>query len=387
MKKKILVVSTACLTSINREIYRRFSSDDFDITLLVPTQMRIGDSTINAEPTKNNDPKIIFKSLTNHNPRTMLFHDLNKIIYDVSPNIIILDNDPVSLINFRLTLLKFKFKYKLVNISCENIKYSITKNFFTGNINLAFKSFIKSVSLIYFRRYVDLIFTINKDGEEIYQNFNFNKVVKIPLGINENNFFINYEKRNKIRNQYNINCIVLSFFGRMIYEKGFHLLIEALGELKHFKWKLMIDKFSLYENQYMSRVEMLLNKHSLKDRVIFVDPTHDNISEFMNASDLVIIPSLISETFKEQYCRVAAEALACGKKILSSKSGALPELIGDHGTFFNIDDNSSLTKNLEKLLNFDFENNPYSINSHEYAINFLSVKKQHLIMRSQLMQL
>ena len=100
----------------------------------------------------------------------------------------------------------------------------------------------------------------------------------------------------------------------MIYEKGFHLLIEALGELKHFKWKLMIDKFSLYENQYMSRVEMLLNKHSLKDRVIFVDPTHDNISEFMNASDLVIIPSLISETFKEQYCRVAAEALACGKK-------------------------------------------------------------------------
>ena len=75
------------------------------------------------------------------------------------------------------------------------------------------------------------------------------------------------------------------------------------------------------------------------------------------------------------------------KKILSSKYGALPELIGDHGTFFNIDDNSSLTKNLEKLLNFDFENNPYSINSNEYAINFLSVKKQHLIMRSQLMQL
>ena len=173
----------------------------------------------------------------------------------------------------------------------------------------------------------------------------------------------------------------------MIYEKGFHVLIEALGELKQFKWKLMIDKFSAYNNDYMSQIDYLLNKHSLSDRVIYVDPTHDNINEFMNASDLIIIPSLITKTFKEQYCRVAAEAMACGKKILSSKSGALPELIGSNGTFFDVDNKFSLILKLKEFFNFDFEKYPYSLSSYEYASKYLSVNRQYLIMQEELLKI
>lgn len=387
MKTKILVISTACLTSINREIYRRFDLNNYDITLLVPSKMKIGDSSKVAEPKTDDDPKIIFGHLNRSNPRTMLFRNFYKIINDLSPNIIILDNDPVSFINFKLSLWKKKKNFKLVNISCENIEYTFFNNFFVGDFKLSFKSLIKKISLIYFKKYIDLIFTINNDGKKLYEKAGFNNVVKIPLGINENIFSINKDKRNKLRAHYEIDCTIVSFFGRMIYEKGFHLLIEALGELKQFKWKLMIDKFSAYKSDYMSNIDYLLNKHSLSDRVIYVDPTHDNINEFMNASDLIIIPSLITKTFKEQYCRVAAEAMACGKNILSSKSGALPELIGSNGTFFDIENKFSLILKLKEFFNFDFGEYPYSLSSYEYASKHLSVNQQYLIMQEELLKL
>ena len=51
----------------------------------------------------------------------------------------------------------------------------------------------------------------------------------------------------------------------------------------------------------------------------------------MNAADLVVVPSLSTPNWIEQYGRVVPEALACGCRVIASNSGALPELLGSHG--------------------------------------------------------
>jgi glycosyltransferase involved in cell wall biosynthesis len=70
----------------------------------------------------------------------------------------------------------------------------------------------------------------------------------------------------------------------------------------------------------------------------------------MNASDAIVIPSISSSTWVEQYGRVAPKALACGKLVIASKTGALPELIADAGILVEENNSNALTNILRQLV-------------------------------------
>ena len=65
--------------------------------------------------------------------------------------------------------------------------------------------------------------------------------------------------------------------------------------------------------------------------------------------DVVVIPSLPTPNWLEQFCRVAVEAMACGVPIVASRSGALPEVVGDAGVLVPPNDPTSLAAALQKL--------------------------------------
>ena len=71
---------------------------------------------------------------------------------------------------------------------------------------------------------------------------------------------------------------------------------------------------------------------------------------FINCADIVVLPSKTNNKFKEQYGRVVAESLCCGKIVLVSNSGALPELIGDVGFIFEKEDIKELSEKLKYLI-------------------------------------
>jgi glycosyltransferase involved in cell wall biosynthesis len=59
--------------------------------------------------------------------------------------------------------------------------------------------------------------------------------------------------------------------------------------------------------------------------------SHQDMISHMKSSRLVIVPSIQPEAAS----RVAIEALACGKPILGSNRGAVPEIIGNAGVTFD----------------------------------------------------
>ena len=117
----------------------------------------------------------------------------------------------------------------------------------------------------------------------------------------------------------------------------------------------------------------------MNDRLIFVDPNHYVIASYMNAADIIVSPSISIPQWKEQYGRVAAEAMGCGKIVVASDSGFLPELINNNGYIFPEGNVQALKKILKNLI---LENN-FSLNRTEisnYAKRNLSLIKQNKIM-------
>ena len=93
-------------------------------------------------------------------------------------------------------------------------------------------------------------------------------------------------------------------------------------------------------------LDRAINQAGIRDRLITFNATHEGIADYMRAADIVVVPSV----WKEQYGRVAPEAMACGCTVVVSDIGALPELVGDAGVTVAPHDVNALSVAIGKLL-------------------------------------
>ncbi len=101
------------------------------------------------------------------------------------------------------------------------------------------------------------------------------------------------------------------YFGKLLYNKGVHLLVEALHGLAA---RAVIVGFG----DYRSRLEELAPRHTL-----FTGPLeHRHLVQLLPLSDAVVVPSI----FPEAFGMVAAEAAAAGVPPLVARHSGLAEV-------------------------------------------------------------
>ncbi len=135
----------------------------------------------------------------------------------------------------------------------------------------------------------------------------------------ENSDFFTPVDKNRAKEKVGFpNQFVVSFFGRLVEEKGIKPLLEAIK---------LCDRnitFAIYgEGPLLDLVQDVSQR--AKNVIYMKTIPPDQLPLHYSAADIVIMPSLHEEGFG----RVAAGALYCGTPVVASNRGALPEVVNE----------------------------------------------------------
>ncbi len=172
------------------------------------------------------------------------------------------------------------------------------------------------------------------------------KLVMVPNGVNTANYDDIDVDCSHFRNKYALpeEKIVL-FVGRLVYEKGVHVLINAVPKIL----SKVNAKFIIVGSGYMK--EQLLNivrSMGLEHKVLFegfMDET--TLLKLQKCSDVSVVPSLF-----EPFGIVALEAMAARSPVVASDTGGLSEIIEHDVTGVKVYSNNpdSLAWGITKVL-------------------------------------
>ena len=171
------------------------------------------------------------------------------------------------------------------------------------------------------------------------------KLVMVPNGVNIYNYYVNGDFR-EFRSKFALpeEKIVL-FVGRLVYEKGIHVLINAVPKIL----SKVNAKFIIVGSGYMK--EQLLNivrSMGLEHKVLFEgfmdEPT---LLKLQQVADVSVVPSLF-----EPFGIVALEAMAARSPVVASDTGGLSEIIEHDVTGVKVYPNNpdSLAWGISKVL-------------------------------------
>jgi glycosyltransferase involved in cell wall biosynthesis len=389
---KILIISTACIVDVNRTVYKILSEqNNVELHLLIPFREKEVITHNGISDYKHENFNIYISKLVGKHPRLEHIKNLKQIIDEIKPTSILLEFDIATLMLKQAIKYSRKYKSKVSIIELENFNRNFIKEAFISLLDLKIKNFIGGIFaqylLLYNKKQVYKIFCPSNDTVESMKNFGLkDNLYKIPLGIN-NDIFYPYplKKIQDIRSELNLKFITIGYFGRIMKEKGIDLLLDALNNLKHLNWNLLVDNFSHYESDYIGILKNKIIKYNLTERVIYFDALHNEMPKFINSTDIVVLPSITTDKFKEQYGRVIAEALCCGKIVVASNTGALPEIVSNAGFLFEQKNVSELSTLLEYIiLNLNEIRDSYEVKIQNHVFQNLTAKKQAEIIYKEL---
>ena len=371
-KKRIIGISHIFLKKINLSLYEKLSEDkNFQVTCIGPEFRNVNRKKLYPDydiASINLDLRLL--KLKFEHLRLWYFPNIKKIIKEIKPHLIILDNDTVTFQSIILIAYSFFYRFKIYYFCNENDVQNLFKKF-------KFKKLLKLIilfivnSLIKWK--VNKIFCYTK---EIKKNYDFlgykNKTVVMPLGYDEKIFTI-HDKRADDK-------FIISFFGRILPEKGIHTLLKSLENLKFDNWIFMLDVFHIENKNYFRKLKPKLKKLLKKNKLKLVKCSYFEITKFMSMSDLVVVPS----EYEEQYGRVIQETVASGTLVIGSNIGAIPEIIDDQDLLFEPSNYIELSDKINQIY-FDknFRDTKYN-KLYNKISSFRSISNQINILKNNI---
>jgi glycosyltransferase involved in cell wall biosynthesis len=145
--------------------------------------------------------------------------------------------------------------------------------------------------------------------------------------------------------------IVIGYVGRMLEMKGIDLLINAYAGLKSEHPDLNTRLLLIGSGEAEQSLLRLAQERGIASEIRHIPSVpHKEVPDYMHALDVLVLPSRRKAMWAEQFGRVLVEAMAAGKIVIGSTSGAIPEVIGDGGFVFPENSSAALSASLHHAL-------------------------------------
>lgn len=137
---------------------------------------------------------------------------------------------------------------------------------------------------------------------------------------------------------------VVGYVGRFVPEKGLAVWADALERLHEARVPLraLFVGAGPAETDLRARLDALRARDRARDRDRRRKPAqpsiearvappvpHHEVPDWMAALDLLVVPSLTTPAWREQFGRVLVEAMAAGVPVVASDSGEIPRVLAD----------------------------------------------------------
>ena len=203
----------------------------------------------------------------------------------------------------------------------------------------------------FFRRYTlaaaDYGIARSAEAAEVLRRRGYRGVVSVvPNGVDPNAFKpLSAPQVIAARQTLGMEGFVVAYVGRLVAAKGVADLLNALLHCAS-DVNLLIVGDGPERPGLDARVRAL----ALSQRVRFVGAVSpDDLPTWLGAVDALVLPSRTTAGWKEQFGRVIIEAQACRTPVIGSRSGAIPEVVGDAGLLFPEGDSAALSRCIQTL--------------------------------------
>lgn len=177
------------------------------------------------------------------------------------------------------------------------------------------------------------------------------KIEVIPVGVHLDKFSPstrNPELLSKMGIQEDDTVIL--FVGRLVWEKGGYSLLYSMKMLLNdgiSKVKVIFCGSGPEEKALQDKADAL----GISKNMIFLGSVpYPEMPQIYGLADVFTLLSIPTKNWQEQFGMVLVEAMACGKPVVSTLNGSIPEVVGDAGILIPPDDPSSLFEILKNLI-------------------------------------
>ena len=258
------------------------------------------------------------------------FLSLKKVLENFRPNIVItIRGDELLFASF----LKRKFGFRLYRIHGE--AKGIRDTFLN---RLLHQKFVDGVILSSRKLLNEVVLNLPK--------------IFVHGAVDTKKFCFSEIGREKIRRELKVgNSILLGIVGRLDPVKGHSLFLKSLSYL--LKEGLNVKGLIVGEekNVKLYQLKALADSLKISGRVIFIPEKREDIVDIMSAVDIGVIASVGSE----MVARVHLEFMSCGKPVVVTNVGVLPEIVKEEfGKVVEVKE-VLLSEGIKAIINKDLE--------------------------------
>lgn len=323
-RPRALVISHTYVVAANRCKFDTLSKFA-DIALLVPTHWRDTMGDIALDPIASESTYKLFAAGTIFNGRVArYFYSPGRVLQifrTFRPSFVHLEEEPWGMSFLQVALLKHLLHFRLCFFTWENIAHRPTP---IERFNLAS---------------ADAAIAGNVDACHVLRSNGFSRSIWcIPqLGIDIPTRAATPGPHSRFR---------IGYVGRLVAEKGLLDLFEALRNLPG-NWEISL----VGDGPLRDSLRQLADQYGFAQRACFVGAVpHEAVVEHLRTCDVLVLPSLTTLMWKEQFGHVLIEAMAQAIPVIGSNSGAIPEVIADAGVTVPERNPQALAKALQDLM-------------------------------------